>query len=175
MEERFNIVLNMGMERQALKNGTVVCTLENSQFLSRFSLLHTFPGLLAVRIQYHCYKVSNTGIHSTFSVQRKSKRRLIRWSAHTGYQPLMTAPKCHTLMQSSTRFRDFQILYLLECHTEWPKIPCSEGTCSPRWDQLWFLIDTPWVSSTLLITNLTLCFPCILFYLGTDFFIWESG
>jgi hypothetical protein len=72
MEERFNIVLNMGMERQALKSGTV------SQFLSRVSLLHTFPGLLAVRIQYHCYKVSNTGIHSTFSVQRKSKRRLIR-------------------------------------------------------------------------------------------------
>jgi hypothetical protein len=72
MEERFNIVLNMGMERQALKNGAV------SQFLSRVSLLHTFPGLLAVRIQYHCYKVSNTGIRSPFIVQRKSKRRLIR-------------------------------------------------------------------------------------------------
>jgi hypothetical protein len=50
MEERFNIVLNMGTERQALKNGTVVCTLESSQFLSRFSLLHTFPGSLAIRI-----------------------------------------------------------------------------------------------------------------------------
>ena len=44
MEERFNIVLNMGTERQALKNGAV------SQFLSRVSLLHTFPGSLAIRI-----------------------------------------------------------------------------------------------------------------------------
>jgi hypothetical protein len=50
LEERFNIVLNMGTERQALKNETVVCTLENSQVLSRFSLLRTFPGLLAIRI-----------------------------------------------------------------------------------------------------------------------------
>ena len=91
-----------------------------------------------------------------FSVQRKSKRRLIRWSAHTGYQLLMTAPKCHTLMQSSMRFRDFQISPRLVCHTQSPKTQCSEDTCSPRWEKLWFLIATSWVSSTLLITNLTL-------------------
>jgi len=86
----------------------------------------------------------------------------------------MTAPKCHTQMQSSMRFRDFQILSQLVYHIKSSKTHCSEGTCSPRWDQLWFLIDTPWVSSTLLITNLTLCFPCILFYLGTDSFSYES-
>jgi len=78
VEERFNIVLNMGTERQALKNSTVVSMLESSQFLSRVSLLHPFPGLLADTLQYHCYKASKAGLLFPFSMQRKSKRRLIR-------------------------------------------------------------------------------------------------
>ena len=44
MEKRFNVVLNMGTQRQALKKRTVVRTPEISQFFSRVSLLHTCPG-----------------------------------------------------------------------------------------------------------------------------------
>ena len=67
-----------------------------------------------------------------FSVQRKSKRRSIRWLAHTRSQPSMTTPKYHTLWQSSIRFRDFLMFPQWACHAESQKKHCSDGTCSPR-------------------------------------------
>lgn len=68
-------------------------------------------------------------------MQRKSTGRLIRWLAHIVLQPLMTGPKCHTLKQSSTRFRDSETWSLLVCLTWSSKTLTSEGTSSQRWGQ----------------------------------------
>jgi hypothetical protein len=112
---------------------TILSGINDLMFCSRFLL-----GYWSIEIHsiIAVMPLCRWGSLSPFSVQKESKRRSKKWLAHIAHQLSMTATKCHTLMQLSMRFRDFQISSLSVCPTWSPKTLHSEGTSSPRWDQL---------------------------------------
>jgi len=102
------------------------------------------------------FSVPFSGIFSAI-LQPRSMRRLTRWLEHTVPQEWMTGPRCPTLMLSSMRYRDWQILCLWVFPIMSYGTLISEATSYPRWD------CTPLLSCHPFLVSLTscLCIPTL--------------